>query len=133
MRLYTQTRFNDNIESLATEIVDIAFQVHKTMRAGLLERVYEECFVCELKDRSIPFERQKLIPLQYKYHKIDIDYKLDLLVDDTIIIELKAVYKINDLHRAQLLSYMHLTDKKLGFLINFNVPLIKDGIQRIAL
>jgi len=79
------------------------------------------------------FERQKITPLQYKHHKINIDYKLDLLIDNQIIIELKAVDKINDLHRAQLLSYMHLTNKQLGFLINFNVPLIKNGIQRIAL
>jgi len=133
MGLNIPSRFDDNLEHLASEIVDCAFQVHTTMRAGLLERIYEECFVCELQDRNIPFERQKTIPLKYKHHNLRMDYKLDLLINKQIIVELKAVEKITDLHRAQLLSYMHLTKIKLGFLINFNVPLIKNGIQRIAL
>lgn len=120
-------------EALATVLVDCAFQVHKAMRPGLLERIYEECFVCELKDRGINFERQKSIPLTYKNYDLEIDYKIDLIVEDDIVVELKSVEALNDLHKAQILSYMHLMNKRLGLLINFNVPLIKDGIKRIAL
>ena len=133
MNLKVVTRQDHDTEALATVLVDCAFQIHKAMGPGLLERVYEECFKCELTDRSISFECQKSIPLQYKTHKLDIDYKIDLLVDNKIVVELKSVDRMIDLHQAQIVSYMRLTGMPLGLLINFNVPLIKDGIKRIVL
>jgi GxxExxY protein len=133
MNLKVVSTMEEKTEALATVLVDCAFQVHKNMRPGLLERIYEECFVHELKDRGLSFERQKPIALKYKHHNLDLDYKIDLIVENEIVVELKSVEKLNDLHKAQILSYMHLMNKRLGLLINFNVPLIKDGIKRIAL
>ncbi len=133
MSLKVVTNLDAEIEVLAKQVVDCAFQVHTTMRAGLLESVYEECFAFELQDRGLHFEKQKRIPLVYKNHKLKLEHRIDLIIEDKIIIELKAVERLLPIHKAQLLSYMHLTDVQLGFLMNFNVPLIKDGIQRLVL
>ena len=133
MGLRVATQLNNEIEQLGKEVVDCLFHVHKEMRPGLLENIYEECLCFELRDRNIQFERQKPIPLFYKKHKLNLDYRIDLLIENQIVIELKSVEKLIELHKAQLLSYMHLTDTRLGYLVNFNVPLIKDGIQRMVL
>ena len=122
-----------DIERLSKEIVDSAFQVHKTMGPGLTERIYEDCFVCELRDRNIAFERQKPTKVQYKHHNISTEYRIDLLIEGKIIVELKTVEQVLPVHRAQVMSYMKLTRVPLGLLINFNVPLIKDGIKRIVI
>jgi len=120
-------------ESIAEKIVDAAFTVHKILGPGLLERVYEVCFCHELAKRELKYQRQVCLPIQYDGMVFDEGLRLDVLVEDLIICELKAVDAINPVWKAQILSHLRLTGKRLGFLINFNVPLIKSGIQRIIL
>lgn len=118
-------------EKLATEIVDIAYKIHKQLGAGLLESVYEKCFCYELEKRKIKFERQKSLPIFYDNVELEDGLRLDLMVDELIIIELKAQQDFHPIWTAQLISYLKLADVRLGFLINFHVPLIKAGIKRI--
>jgi len=113
--------------------VDSAFTVHKELGPGLLESVYETCFCEELTSRALPYERQVAVPIQYKNLCLESGLRLDLLVKNSVIVELKSVRQLDPVFKAQLLSYLRLTRLRLGFLINFNVPLIKDGIVRIAL
>lgn len=120
-------------ELLGKEVVDIAYQIHSVLGPGLLEKVYEACFCYELKKREIPFVAQKKVPVVYDGIEFEEALKLDLLVDNRIIVELKAQENYNPVWEAQLLSYMRLTDKQLGFIINFTVPLIKNGIKRMIL
>jgi GxxExxY protein len=120
-------------EQLAKEIVNIAFRIHKELGPGLLESVYEKCYCFELNRRSILFDRQKQVPIFYNTLKIDEGLRLDLIIENLIIIELKAQENYHPVWEAQLISYLKLTGKRLGFLINFHVPLIKDGIKRIIL
>ncbi len=128
--MHTETEIR---EWLGKEIVDISYQIHSTLGPGLLEKVYEACFCYELKKREIPFVTQKKVPILYDGIEFEEALKLDILVDDRIIIELKAHENFNPVWEAQLLSYMRLTDKQLGFIINFTVPLIKNGIKRMIL
>ncbi len=120
-------------EAIAEKIVDAAFTVHKKLGPGLLEKVYEVCFCHELSKRALKFQRQVDIPIVYDGIAFDEGLRLDVLVEDLIICELKAVDEIHPVWIAQILSHLKLTDKNLGFLINFNVPLIKNGIKRIIL
>jgi len=120
-------------ESVAAQIVDAAFSVHKALGPGLLERVYEVCFCHELKKRGLSYERQIEIPIEYDGITFAVGLRLDVMVEGLIICELKASDKTNPVWHAQLLSYLKLTGKRIGFLINFNVPLAKDGIKRIIL
>ena len=120
-------------ESLAEKIVDAAFTVHKVLGPGLLERVYEICFCHEQATRESKFQRQVNLPITYAGMIFDEGLRLDVLVEDLIICELKAVDEMNPVWKAQILSHLRLTGKRLGFLINFNVPLIKNGINRIIL
>ena len=120
------------IDSIAADIVDSAFKVHKELGPGLLESTYEICLEHELVKRGHQVERQKIQPIHYDGQVIDAGYRIDLLVDDQIIVELKAISELAAIHQAQLITYLKLSRKSLGFLINFNVPLIKDGIRRIA-
>ncbi|MCK4357505.1 MAG: GxxExxY protein [Candidatus Cloacimonetes bacterium] len=120
-------------ESIAKKIVDAAYTVHKVLGPGLLEKVYEVCFCHEISKRELKYRRQVSIPIIYDKIKFDEGLRLDVLVEELIICELKAVDEMNPLWEAQLLSYLKLTGKRLGFIINFNVPLIKDGIKRIIL
>jgi len=124
---------NEHVEWLGKQIVDIAFQIHKTLGPGLLEKVYEACFAYELTKRNIPFVVQKKVPIIYDNITFEEGLRLDLLVDDLIIVEIKAQENYHPVWEAQLLSYLKLTDKNLGYLINFTVPLIKDGIKRMVL
>ena len=124
---------DEQIEWLAKQIVDIAFQIHKALGPGLLEKVYEACFAYELTKRSIPFITQKKIHIIYDNITFEEGLRLDLLVDDMIIVEIKAQENYHPVWEAQLLSYLKLTNKHLGFVINFTVPLIKDGIKRMIL
>jgi GxxExxY protein len=121
------------LEELATQVVDAAYKVHHQMGPGLLEQVYEECLIREFSKRGIPVQRQVQVPLVYDGEPLSSIMRLDLLVADTVILEIKAIESLLPVHEAQLLSYLKLTDKRLGFLINFNVPVIRDGIQRIVL
>lgn len=120
------------MEEIGKQIVDAVFQVHSTLGPGLLESAYEACLMAELQSRNISAYNQIRLPIVYKGKEIDAGYRLDILVEDEIIIELKAVDTLQPVHHAQLLSYLKLSDKRLGYLINFNVPLIKKGIIRIV-
>lgn len=123
---------NECREWLGKEIVDIAYHIHLQLGPGLLEAVYERVFCYELQKREIPFESQKKIAIFYDDVEFSDGLRLDLLVDDLVIVELKAQEIFHPVWQAQLLSYLKLTDKRLGFLINFSVPLIKDGIKRMV-
>jgi GxxExxY protein len=105
--------------------------VHKTLGPGLLENAYEECLFYELKQSGLFIERQKALPLVYESVKLELGYRVDLLVENKLIVELKAVEAINDVHLAQVLTYLKLSNCKLGLLINFNVSLLKNGIKRV--
>ena len=124
---------NDYTERIASEIVDIAFKIHKKMGPGLLESIYEKCFCYELNKRGIHFTKQKNVEIFYDGILIDDGLRIDILVDDHIVIELKAQDNSHPIWEAQLLSYLKLTEKELGFLINFHVKLIKNGIKRMVL
>jgi GxxExxY protein len=110
-----------------------AIEVHRNLGPGLLESAYEECLCHELHLRGLDFKRQVALPLLYKGLKLDCGYKLDLIVQDQVILELKAVDKLLPIHEAQLLTYLRLTGKRVGLLINFNVPLLTQGIIRKVL
>lgn len=118
-------------EVVATKIVDVAYKVHKALGPGLLEKVYEVCFCHELRKRELSYQRQVDIPIEYDGLKFDEGLRLDVMVEGLIICEIKAVDKMNPVWEAQLLSYLKLTGKRIGFLINFNVPIVKNGIKRI--
>jgi GxxExxY protein len=120
------------LERIGKAIVDSAFAVHKNLGPGLLERVYEVCLCHELNKRGISTLRQLDIPIQYDGLKFDEGLRLDILAGDEVIVELKAVDQINPVWEAQVLSHLKLTGKRLGYLINFNVPLIKHGIKRFV-
>jgi len=120
-------------EVVATKIVDAAYTVHKTLSPGLLEKIYEVCFCHELTKRGLSYQRQVDIPVEYDGITFDEGLRLDVIVEELIICEIKAVDKTNPVWDAQLLSYLKLTGKRIGFLINFNVPLIKNGLKRIIL
>lgn len=122
----------NQIDRIAKEVVDAAFKVHSSLGPGLLESAYETCLAHELTKRGYRVERQKAQPVIYDGLEIEVGYRLDLLVEDLIIIELKSVEQLSPIHQAQLLTYLKLSSKQLGFLMNFNVPMIKDGIRRIA-
>lgn len=120
-------------EEIATKIVDAAYCVHKELGPGLLEKVYEVCFCHELSKRGLSYQRQEEVPIIYDGITFDVGFRLDVLVENLIICELKAVDETNPVWEAQLLSHLKLTGKRLGFLIHFNVKYIKDGIKRIIL
>lgn len=119
-------------DKLSNEIIGAAIEVHRNLGPGLLESAYEECLCRELSIRNISFERQKILPVSYKGVKLDCGYRLDVVVGGLVILELKAVDRIEPIHEAQLLTYLKLSDLRLGMLINFNVPILKNGIKRIA-
>ena len=117
---------------LATEIVDAAYQVHKALGPGLLESAYTAIFVFELRARGLHFLQEHPVPIVYKGIHLDQGFRVDLIVESKVIIEIKSVQAIAPVHYKQLLTYLKLADKRLGLLINFNVALIKDGITRIV-
>jgi GxxExxY protein len=117
-------------ERIGKIVVNASFTVHKALGPGLLEKVYEVCLCHELKKKGLKVERQLDIPIVYDGIRFEEGLRLDVLVEDAVIIELKAVDIVNPVWEAQIISHLMLTGKRLGFLINFNVPLIKDGIRR---
>ncbi len=123
----------ESLKQLTSQIVSIAFDIHKQLGPGLLESVYEKCFCYELECRGIKHSRQTSVPIFYNGLKIADGLKLDILVEDQIIIELKAQELFHPVWQAQLLSYLKLTQKRLGYIINFHTPLMKDGIKRMIL
>lgn len=120
------------LDGIAKTVVDAAFKVHSTLGPGLLESVYEACLAHELGKRGLPVSRQVAIPVVYDDIRLDAGFRIDLLVADQLIVEVKASEQRNTLFEAQLLTYLKLTRKRLGLLINFNVPQIKDGIKRLV-
>lgn len=121
-----------DINSLSSKIIGAAIEVHKTLGPGLLESAYEECMSYELALRGSSFERQKALPVIYKGKKLDCGYRLDMVVENAIILELKSCEKIEPIHKAQLLTYLKLSGLTVGLLLNFNVPVMRDGIVRIV-
>jgi len=121
-----------DINQLSGNIIGAAIEVHKTLGPGLLESTYEECLCHELKLRGLSFERQKSLPIEYKGFKLDGGYRLDVIVENSIILELKSCQEIEPIHKAQLLTYLKLSNITLGLILNFNVTIMKDGIVRIV-
>jgi GxxExxY protein len=120
-------------KELSHAIIGAAIEIHRTLGPGLLEAVYEECLARELTLRTIPFERQKPIPLVYKDLKLECGYRLDFLVSSRIVVEIKSIEAIAPIHESVMLTYLRLSGSPLGLLINFNVPILKDGIRRFVL
>ena len=117
---------------LSKIVFDCALKVHQSLGPGLLESAYEECLFYELRKTGLEVQKQKALPLFYEEVRLDIGYRIDIIVENKIILEIKSVDALNDVHFAQLLTYLKLTNCKLGLLINFNVVLIKNGIKRVA-
>ena len=121
-----------DINDLSREIIGAAIEVHRALGPGLLESAYEECLCHELGLRGLFNERQKALPVIYKGRELDCGYRLDIVVENQIILELKSCDRIMPIHRAQLLTYLKLSGLKLGLLLNFNVALMKEGIVRLV-
>lgn len=122
----------DATNALSGVVVDAIFKVHKELGPGFLEKVYEECLCMELSDRKIPFMRQQPVKMVYNGRQVPADFRLDLVVDNKILLELKAVDQLHPIHEAQIHSYLKMANLGLGLLVNFNVALIKDGIRRFV-
>lgn len=120
-------------DRVAYQIVDSAFAVHHALGPGLLETVYEQCLSCELGARGVAVRRQIAVPVVYRHVRLDLGFRLDLLVGSLVVVELKAIERLLPVHEAQLLTYLKLSGYRLGILINFNVARIKDGLRRIVL
>ncbi len=121
-----------NPNQVTEAIIGAAIEVHRTIGPGLLESAYEQCLCHELTLRKIPFERQKTVPVEYKQTRLDAGYRLDLLVDNQVVVEIKAVDALASIHEAQVISYLRLGGWPIGLLINFNVRVLTRGIKRIA-
>ena len=121
-----------NINDLTGQVINAAIEVHRTLGPGLLESIYEECLCHEFGLRKIPYERQKELPIEYKGIKLNANFRLDALVNKQLILEIKSCDTLLPIHEAQLLTYLKLSGLKIGLLINFNVPMLKDGVKRIA-
>ena len=117
---------------ITAQIINAAMKVHSALGPGLLESAYEVCLAHELRKREFEVQTQVVLPVEYDGVKLDAGYRIDLLVEKTVVVELKAVEKMNPVFEAQLLSYLKLSKNRVGLLINFNVPRLKDGIQRIV-
>lgn len=122
--------FTENYNELSGKIIECCIEVHKELGPGLMESVYEICLISVLKKKNLKVERQVSLPVIFKGEKLAKEFIIDILVDDKIILELKSVELILPVHEAQLVTYLKLSDKKLGLLINFNVPLLTQGIKR---
>ena len=121
-----------DLNQLSSKIIGAAIEVHKTLGPGLLESTYEECLCYELDLQVVKFERQVNLPVHYKNKQLDCGYRVDIIAERSIILELKAVDAIRPIHKAQLLTYLKLSNLQLGLLLNFNIALMRDGIHRIV-
>ncbi len=122
----------DKINNLTQQIIDAGLEVHRHLGPGLLESIYEDCLASELQERGLAYERQKPVPLLYKGRVVAEPMRLDLIVENRVIVELKAVEKILPIHQAQLLTYLKLAECSVGLLLNFHCVLFKDGIKRMV-
>lgn len=130
--MYETDRLRTEINAITERTIGCGIAVHRALGPGLLESAYEECLSFELKASGLAFRRQVPLPLTYKSVKLDCGYRMDIVIEDLVIIEIKAVERLMPIHEAQLLSYLKLFDKKIGLLMNFHVPVLKNGIKRIA-
>jgi GxxExxY protein len=121
-----------SLNEITARVIGAAIEVHIALGPGLLESAYEECLSQELQLRGISFERQKPLPVEYKGARLDCGYRLDMVVEDRVILELKACDSIEEIHKAQILTYLRLSGLKLGLTLNFNVPVMKEGIVRVV-
>ncbi len=119
-------------DRLSKQIIGAAIEVHRTLGPGLLESAYEGCLCHELRLRGIRYERQVALPVIYKGTQLDCGYRIDVLVEELVIVELKAVERVEAIHEAQLLTYLRLTNLWLGLLVNFNVPVLRQGVKRLV-
>ncbi|HEY1037945.1 MAG TPA: GxxExxY protein [Bacteroidia bacterium] len=126
MQSFTEIEYND----LSHRVIEACIEVHKELGPGLMESVYEICLISVLKKKEINVQKQVILPVYFKGEKLPKDFVIDLLIEDKIILELKSVETILPVHEAQLVTYLKLADKKLGLLINFNVPLLTQGVKR---
>ena len=122
----------DRLNHITETIIGAAIEVHRALGPGLLESAYEACLTFELAQRGLKVERQKPLPVVYREVKLDCGYRLDLLVEEAVIVEVKAIDRLAPIHQAQLLSYLRLSGCKVGLLINFNVKMLKNGIRRVV-
>lgn len=122
----------DNESDVSKIIVDCVFTIHKTLGPGLLESAYEACLAHEIEKRGLTVEKQKTLPIRYDGIYVETGYRIDLMIENDFIVELKSVEKMLPLYQAQMITYLKLANIKTGLLVNFNVPLIKNGIQRIS-
>lgn len=123
---------SSEFDSLTHQVIGAAIEVHRVLGPGLLESAYEECLCRELSLQGVSFRRQVPLPIDYKGVRLDCGYRIDLLVDDRLIVEIKAVESLTGVHEAQLLTYLKLSGVKVGLLINFNVPRLIDGVKRMV-
>ena len=121
------------VDKLSNQVIGLALDVHRELGPGLLESAYQQCLAYELSKKQIPFKIEHEIPVQYKEIRMDCGFRADIIVDNCLLLELKAVEKLLNIHEAQLLTYMKLSGIQLGLLINFNVRLLKNGIKRMIL
>ena len=126
-------RISTEVNDVGTAVMDAAFAVHRQLGAGLLESVYEHCLAEELKQNGLNVERQVPIPVCYREAKLDVGFRLDLLVEKKVIVEVKAIDALASIHTAQVLTYLRFTQVRLGYLINFNTVMLKDGFRRLVL
>lgn len=123
---------DQDLNLLSNEIIGLAIKVHKALGPGLLESSYKECLFYEIINKGYFAEKEKALPLIYDKIKLDIGYRLDILVENSLVIEIKSVDTLSDIHTAQVLTYLKLSGNRLGLLINFNVTLLKNGIKRLV-
>ena len=123
---------SEKLNKVAEKIIGVAMDVHRALGPGLLESAYEACMAFDLSQKGLMVEQQKPIPIMYRDVKLECGYRLDLVIEKSVIVELKAVEKIMPIHKAQLLSYLKLSGCKIGLLINFNTEILKDGIKRVV-
>jgi len=121
------------INQITESVIGAAIEVHRHLGPGLLESSYQACLAREMALRNLAFEQEKPLPLEYKGLQLDCGYRLDFIVEKSVIVEIKAVEALQPIHDAQLLTYLRLTGCKIGLLINFNVPVLKQGLKRMAL
>ena len=119
-------------DRVAAAIVDAGYQVHKELGPGLLESAYEECFAFELAERGLGVRRQVAMPIEYKSVQLDAGYRIDLIVQSLVVVEIKAIEQIHRVHQAQLMTYLKLSGCRVGFLMNFTVTLFKNGVRRVV-
>ena len=120
------------LNEISGKVIGLCVEIHRHLGPGLLESTYEECLAYELSKAGLHFKRQRPLPVRYKEVQLDCGYRLDFVVEAVLIVEVKAVTELHPIHEAQLLTYLKLDDKSLGLLINFNVPMLKEGVRRVV-